>query len=72
MPTVGGNAIIMLLIIIIPLALLGILAIVGGIYALRRKNFGMTVTGSISAFQPFSFLGLASTILIAMPKDEFE
>jgi len=66
------NASILLLAIMIPLAIIGILAIVGGIYALQRKRFGLAVTGSIAAFLPFSLLGLASIILIALSKDEFE
>jgi hypothetical protein len=48
------------------------LAVIGGIYALQREKFGLAVTGSIAAFLPFSLLGLASIILIALSKDEFE
>jgi hypothetical protein len=66
------NASILLLAITIPLAIIGILAIVGGIYALQRRRFGLAVTGSIAAFLPFSLLGLASIILVALSKDEFE
>jgi len=56
----------------IPLAVLGILAIVGGIFALRRRYFGWAVTGSVAASLPFSVLGLASIILVALSHDEFE
>ena len=58
--------------ITIPLAIIGILAVIGGIYSLQRKKFGLAVTGSIAAFLPFSLLGLASIILIALSRDEFE
>lgn len=58
-PAVEVHPSTILLIISLPLAILGVLAIIGGIYALRRKNFGMAVTGSITAFLPFSLLGLA-------------
>ncbi len=71
-PRYGLSEATILLIIGIVLLILGILAVVGGIYALRRKNFGMALTGSIAAFLPFSLLGLASIILIALSKDEFE
>ena len=69
---IGMSPVTILLIITIPLAILGILAIIGGIYALQRKNFGLAVTGSITAFLPFSLLGLASIILISLARDEFE
>lgn len=65
------NVAILTLIIAILLAILGVLAVVGGIYALQRKKYGLAVTGAIAAFLPFSFLGLASIILIALSKDEF-
>jgi hypothetical protein len=71
----------LILLISIPLVL-SILAIVGGTYSLRRRRFGVTVTGSIAAFLPtyfvlatllpLSILGLTSIILIALSKDEFE
>ena len=66
------NTSILLLAITIPLVIIGILAIVGGIYAMQRKKFSLAVTGSIAAFLPFSLLGLASIILVALSKDEFE
>ena len=72
LPTCGVGELTILLIIIIPLAILGILAIVGGIYALQRKKWGLALAGSIAAFLPWSFLGLASIILIALSKNEFE
>ncbi|MFC2069315.1 hypothetical protein ACFLTP_09980 [Chloroflexota bacterium] len=71
-PNYGLSEATILLLIGIVLVILGVLAVVGGIYALRRKNFGMALTGSIAAFLPFSLLGLASIILIALSKDEFE
>ena len=56
----------------ITLAVLGILAIVGGVFALQRRYFGWAVTGSVASILPFSLLGLASTILVALSHDEFE
>ena len=66
------DPVIILLIIAIPLAVFGILALIGGIYALQRKSWGMALTGSIAAVLPFSFLGIASLVLTALSKDEFQ
>jgi hypothetical protein len=71
-PVCGLGEATILLIITMPLAILGTLAIVGGIYALRRKMLGLALAGSIAAFLPWSFLGLASIILIVLSKNEFE
>ncbi|MBM4446660.1 MAG: hypothetical protein FJ023_04815 [Chloroflexi bacterium] len=56
----------------IPLAIVGILAIVGGIYALQRKNWGMALAGSIAAFFPSWVLGIAAIVFTALSKNEFE
>jgi hypothetical protein len=39
----------------IPMIILGVVAIVGGIYALKRRIWGLALTGSISV--PFSVSG---------------
>ena len=59
---------------------IGIVAIVGGVFALRRKRWGMALAGSICAF--FSFLliplllnvplAIAAIVLVIMGKGEFE
>lgn len=58
----------------IPLSILAILAIVGGVYALRRKVWGLALAGSIaSLFSPYFFLlGIAAIVFTAMSKKEFE
>ncbi|MGA7678366.1 MAG: hypothetical protein WCA51_08375 [Dehalococcoidia bacterium] len=56
----------------VPLALIGILAIVGGIYALRRKAWGLALAGSIAAFFPSWILGLTAIVLTALSKNEFD
>jgi len=56
----------------IPLVILTALAIVGGVFAIQRKRFGIALTGAIAALLPFSLLGLASVILLAISKEEFE
>lgn len=73
MPQLAPAAILALfLTLAIPLVVIGILAIVGGIYALRRKNWGLALAGSIAAFFPSWLLGIAAIILTALSKDEFE
>jgi|SRR4030042_118998 hypothetical protein len=56
----------------LPFAIVGILAIVGGIYALRRKIWGLALAGSIAAFFPSWIIGLPAIILTALSKNEFE
>ena len=56
----------------VPLVILVALAIIGGIFAIQRKHFGLALTGAIAALLPFSLLGLASIILLAISKEEFE
>jgi hypothetical protein len=62
--------------ILVPIAVLlafkGILAIVGGIYALQRKNWVMALIGAIAAALPFSLLGIAALILTALSRDQFK
>jgi len=63
-------------IIFIPMAMFlltaSILAIVGGIYALKRKRWGLALAGSIAAFFGSSPLGVAAIIFTALSKKEFE
>jgi hypothetical protein len=56
----------------LPIAIAGILAIVGGIYALRRKIWGLALAGSIAAFFPSWILGLPAIVFTALSKNEFE
>jgi hypothetical protein len=56
----------------LPFAIVGILAIVGGIYALRKKIWGLALAGSIAAFFPCWILGIAAIVLTALSKKEFE
>ena len=52
----------------------GILAIAGGIYALRRKRWGLALAGSICALPSLYtwFLGIIAIILTVRSKREFE
>jgi len=52
--------------------IISILSIVGGIYALQRKKWGMALAGSIAAFFCSFPLGIAAIILTVLSKNEFE
>ena len=56
----------------VPLLVVGILAIVGGIYAVKRKRWGWAITGSIVALFPSWPLGIAAIVFTVLAKNEFE
>jgi len=62
----------LLLIIAILLAIFSAIPLVGGIYAVQRKNWGLALAGSIVAILSSTPLGIASTVLVALAKNEFE
>ena len=56
-----------------PSIMLGIIAIVGGVYALRREVWGLALAGSICALiGPWAILGILAIIFVALGKGEFE
>jgi hypothetical protein len=60
-------------VIFAPLILFGIVAIVGGIYALRREVWGLALAGSICALVgPWGLLGLLAIIFVSLGKGEFK
>ena len=60
-----------LIIVGVPLFALGIVAIVGGVSALRRKNFGLSLAGAICAL-PSNILGILAIVFVSLSKKEFE
>ena len=60
-----------LIIVGVPLLVLGIIAIVGGVSALRRKSFGLSLAGAICALIPLNLLGLLAVIFVSLGKREF-
>jgi hypothetical protein len=59
--------------IFVPLIIFGIIAIVGGIYALKRNIWGLALAGSICALiGPWFILGLLAIIFVALGKGEFK
>jgi hypothetical protein len=70
---IGLNFLIIIMVIFaIFSAIVGILPLLGGIYALQRKQWGLALTGSIAAILGSTPLGIAATIFTALSKDEFE
>jgi hypothetical protein len=55
----------------VPLLVLGIVAIVGGVSALRRKSFGLSLAGAICAL-PSQILGILAIIFVSLSKRELE
>lgn len=51
------------------LIILGVISLMGGIYAIQRRNFGLALVGGIFVIP--SILGLIGMILVAVSKDEF-
>ena len=50
---------------------LGIIAIVGGVSAIRRKSYGLSLTGAICALIPLNLLGLLAVIFVSLGRREF-
>ena len=56
-----------------PLIVLGVIAIVGGSCALKRRVWGLALAGSICALVgPWAILGILAVIFVALGKGEFE
>ena len=51
--------------------LIGIISIIGGVYALQRRIWGLAVAGAVSSCIVFPIFGLPSIIITALAKDEF-
>jgi hypothetical protein len=57
---------------VIPLAL-AVVAIVGGIYALKGTKWGLALAGCICAIFSYGFLmGIAATVFVILGKSEFK
>jgi hypothetical protein len=67
---VGWRPSILYFIIGLTILVLGILAVIGGISAVRRKRFGLSLAGAICAL-PSVILGILAIIFISLGKREF-
>lgn len=57
----------------VPLLVLGVVAIVGGIFAIRARLWGLALAGSICAvlILPAFLLGVLSVVFVAIARSEF-
>ena len=70
---IAANLILALVVIFAIFAIIAdILAIIGGIYALQKKNWGLALAGSIAAFFASILLGTAAIVFTVLAKKEFE
>ena len=69
---VPGNTGILLLTIASGFLIVSIPSIIGGVFSLKRKQWGLALTGSILATIGNMLLGIPALILIVISKDEFE
>jgi len=67
-----GGVGIFLTAIAVPLIILGVVAIVGGVYALKRKRWGLALAGAICALLCNTLMGILAIIFVSMGKGEFE
>ena len=61
----------LILVFVIPGLILGALDIIGGIFALKRKLWGLALAGAIATIFPFFPMGILAIIFVAMGKNEF-
>ncbi|MCL2679370.1 MAG: hypothetical protein FWF18_03715 [Dehalococcoidia bacterium] len=52
--------------------ILGVLGIVGGIFACQRKRWGWALASAIAAILSFAPAGIAAVILLSIGKQEFD
>ena len=52
--------------------LLGTLGVVGDIFAIRRKNWGLALAGAIAGTITFFPVGVPAIVFVALGKNEFE
>lgn len=71
-PATASTTITVLTIVAVYSGIVGILPLVGGIYAVKRGKWGLALAGSIAAIFLMTLLGLLSTIFTALAQDEFE
>ena len=67
-----GIALGVLIVLTVVSLVVGILALVGGVFAVQRKYWGWALAGSICALVPLFVLGVAAIVLTSLSTDEFE
>jgi hypothetical protein len=62
----------MSVIVALALIVVGALPIIGGAYAIQRKNWGWALTGAIVAVLTSTVPGIVAVVLLALSRGEFE
>jgi hypothetical protein len=60
------------IVVCVGMTLLGALGVVGGVYALRRRNWGLALAGAIGGTITFFPVGIPAIVFVALGKGEFE
>ena len=60
------------LFMIVPALTIGLLAIIGGIFAIKRSKWRLALAGSIAAAINPTPLGIAAIVLVVLSKKEFK
>jgi len=68
---VDWTALTILWIVFVVLLVFGLPSLIGGIYAVQRKNWVIALIGSIASFLTWAIIGLIPLILVILSKDEF-
>ncbi len=59
-------------ILTIPFLIIGVLAIIGGVYSLSRKKWGLALSGAVASTVFWFFVGIPTIVFVAQSKDEFK
>ena len=59
-------------VITVPYFIIGVIALIGGIYAIQRKTWGMALAGTVASTVYWFFVGIPAIVFIAQSKDEFK
>ncbi len=61
-----------LLLIVLSMTIPAILAIIGGVFALKRRSWAMALLGAIALLLTSTIPGVAALVLVILGRDEFE
>ncbi len=56
----------------IPLLVISLLAIIGGSFAINKKNWALALTGAIFSIIPMHIIGILAVVFIVISKKEFK
>jgi hypothetical protein len=59
-------------IVAVPLIIVGILDLIGGIYALLRKAWGLALAGAVVSLVSSPLLGIVALVLVIISRREFK